>query len=93
MKRLWMGVRKRLRGAGELLAKIWAHRQGKVGLIMVTLLVLVAIFAPYIAPYNPYDVSQRTTKGLPPAGSIPWAPPSTPGRTFSACWCTAPGFP
>jgi len=71
MKRLWMGVRKRLRGAGELLAKIWAHRQGKVGLIMVTLLVLVAIFAPYIAPYNPYDVSQRTTKGLPPSWQHP----------------------
>ncbi|HPT84189.1 MAG TPA: ABC transporter permease [Limnochordia bacterium] len=62
-----MGVKRRIKGAGELLAKIWAHKQGKMGLIMVSFLVLVAIFAPYIAPYDPYDVSQRTTKGLPPS--------------------------
>lgn len=67
MNRLWMGVKRRIKGAGELLAKIWAHKQGKMGLIMVSFLVLVAIFAPYIAPYDPYDVSQRTTKGLPPS--------------------------
>jgi peptide/nickel transport system permease protein len=66
-QRFWQGITKRVSGAGALLAKVWAHKQGKVGLIMVSFLVLVAIFAPSIAPYDPYDVSQRAAKGLPPS--------------------------
>jgi len=66
-QRLGLGMKRRASSAGSLLGKVWAHKQGKVGLVMVGFLVLVAVFAPYIAPYDPYDVSQRTTKGLPPS--------------------------
>ncbi len=58
---------KRIKNVGLFVRKIWSHKQGKVGLIMVGFLVMVAIFAPLIAPYNPYDVSDRTTKGLSPS--------------------------
>lgn len=66
-KRMWEALLRRIRGIGQFLRKIWSHKQGKVGIVMVSFLVLVAIFAPHIAPYDPYDVSQRTTKGLPPS--------------------------
>jgi len=65
--RLLGGIKKRLQNSGSLIKRIWSHKQGKIGLTMVAFLILVAIFAPYIAPYNPYDVAQRTTKGLPPS--------------------------
>lgn len=65
--RLLGGIKKRLQNSGSLIKRIWSHKQGKIGLTMVAFLILVAIFAPHIAPYNPYDVAQRTTKGLPPS--------------------------
>lgn len=49
-----------------IIKKIWNHKQGRVGLVLVVFLILVAVFAPLIAPYDPYDVTQRAQKGLPP---------------------------
>lgn len=46
---------------------IWRTRDGKIGIIIVSFLVLIAIFAPLIAPYDPYDVTQRDAKGLAPS--------------------------
>lgn len=47
--------------------KIWAHKEGRIGLLVVLFLVLVALFADVIAPYDPYDVTQRADKGLSPS--------------------------
>ncbi len=47
--------------------RLWAHRQGRIGLILVLLLVAIAVFASLIAPYDPYDVTQRADKGLSPS--------------------------
>lgn len=66
-QRLRSGIVKRIKNTGLFIQRLWSHKQGKVGLIMVSFLILVAIFAPLIAPYNPYDVSQRTAKGLAPS--------------------------
>lgn len=55
------------RNTAGFLKKIWYHRQGRLGLIIVLLLLLTAVFAPVIAPYDPYDVAQRADKGLAPS--------------------------
>ena len=51
----------------KLAKKIWNHSKGRVGLILLTIIVLAAIFAPLIAPYNPTDVMQRDVGGLAPS--------------------------
>ncbi len=51
----------------EFMKKIWNHKQGRIGFLIVLFLVFVAVFADVIAPYNPYDVTQRDTKGLSPS--------------------------
>lgn len=56
-----------LQGFWEFIKKLWKHPKGRIGLIMVLFLAFVAIFAPLIAPYDPYDVTQRAAKGLSPS--------------------------
>ena len=51
----------------NLLIKLWQHPKGRLGLILVALLAFCAIFAPLIAPYDPYDVTERAAKGLSPS--------------------------
>ena len=55
----------------NLLIKLWQHPKGRLGLIIVALLAICAIFAPLIAPYDPYDVTQRAAKGLSPSFEHP----------------------
>lgn len=52
---------------GGFVKKIWGHKQGRIGLIIVLALVFIAIFADVLAPYDPYDVTQRAQKGLAPS--------------------------
>ena len=56
-----------LYAVGRFFKKLWQHKQGRIGLIIVAFLALLAIFAPLIAPYDPYDVTQRADKGLLPS--------------------------
>lgn len=51
----------------SLVKSIWRHKQGRIGMIIVLLLILTAVFAGWIAPYDPYDVTQRADKGLSPS--------------------------
>lgn len=55
----------------QLFKKIWKHPQGRVGLIIAALLVFCAVFAPLIAPFDPYDVTARSEKGLSPSWTHP----------------------
>ena len=60
-------LKKGLQGFGRLLAAVWRHPKGRVGLVIVGALALCAVIAPLISPYNPYDVTQRAEKGLAPS--------------------------
>ena len=54
-------------GALCFLRRIWDDKQGRIGLIVVAILVVAAVAAPLIAPYDPYDVTMRDDKGLSPS--------------------------
>ncbi len=56
-----------LRGVKDFMLAVWRHPKGRVGLIVVAILLFTAVFAPWIAPYDPYDVTQRAEKGLSPS--------------------------
>ena len=52
--------------AREALRNLWKHSSGKAGIIILTLLVLVAIFAPVIAPYDPTQLLKDQKRRDPP---------------------------
>ena len=64
----------------SMLIKLWQHPKGRLGLCIVAFLAIVAIFAPVIAPYNPYDVTQRAAKGLTPSWEHPLGTTITTGQ-------------
>ena len=64
----------------SLVRKLWQHPKGRLGLILVGLLVLVAVLAPILAPYDPYDVTQRAAKGLRPSLQHPLGTTITTGQ-------------
>lgn len=39
----------------ETLTYLWHHRGSRVGLTLLTLMILLAIFAPFLTPYGPYE--------------------------------------
>lgn len=51
----------------SLVKRLWQHPKGRLGLILAGFLFLVAIMAPILAPYDPYDVTHRAAKGLRPS--------------------------
>lgn len=64
----------------SLIIKLWKHPKGRTGIIIVVILALCAIFAPVIAPYDPYDVTQRAAKGLSPSWEHPLGTTITTGQ-------------
>ena len=64
----------------NLFIRLWQHPQGRIGLIIALFLVLCAVFAPWIAPYDPYNVTQRAAKGLPPSWQHPLGTTITTGQ-------------
>jgi ABC-type dipeptide/oligopeptide/nickel transport system permease subunit len=50
----------------EALRNLWKHKSGKAGIFILTFLVLVAIFAPVIAPYDPTQLLKDQQRRSPP---------------------------
>jgi ABC-type dipeptide/oligopeptide/nickel transport system permease subunit len=50
----------------EALRNLWKHKSGKAGIFILTFLVLVAIFAPVIAPYDPTQILKDQKRRSPP---------------------------
>jgi len=55
------------RRRNKALARFLANRMAVVGTIFVTLLILVAVFAPWIAPHHPNDDLFRGMRGVGPS--------------------------
>ncbi len=53
--------------AQRVLATLWADRKARIGLVVISALILAALLAPVIAPYSPTDASFPRT--LPPGGA------------------------
>jgi len=53
MSDLWTNVVESIKGS--MIGEVLSTTKGKVGLGILAALVLMAIFAPYIAPFNPYQ--------------------------------------
>ncbi len=64
----------------SFIKKLWLHPKGRLGLIIVACLVIVAVLAPVLAPYDPYDVTQRAAKGLRPSLQHPLGTTITTGQ-------------
>lgn len=56
--------------ARQALRGLLRHRSGRAGLIILTLMVLMAIFAPWIAPYDPYALLRDVKRREPPCVHI-----------------------
>jgi peptide/nickel transport system permease protein len=39
--------------------RLWRSRQGRIGLVIVCMMILAAIFAPLLAPYSPLELAPR----------------------------------
>lgn len=59
MKKLTDRILFAVQSAGKFLMKILRNSRGRVGVILVSLVVLAAVFAPYLTPYelDDYDIS------------------------------------
>lgn len=49
------------------LKELWASTEGRFSLVVICILVFTAVFAGWLAPYDPYDITQRTFPFQPPS--------------------------
>jgi len=56
----------RMSPAREALRRLLRHRSAQIGMVILGLMVLIAIFAPVIAPYNPFERQLDTKRREPP---------------------------
>ena len=54
-------MKQAVKKVGIFIGKIWQHKKGRIGLIMLTIIIVITILAPLLTPYDPYnyDISQR----------------------------------
>lgn len=62
----------------EALRHLVRHRSGQAGIIIISLMVLIAIFAPWIAPYDPTAILRDVKRREPPCIHILGCDPSKP---------------
>jgi ABC-type dipeptide/oligopeptide/nickel transport system permease subunit len=62
----------------EALNRFLHHRSAQVGLVIFTFLILIAIFAPQIAPYNPIMPLENVVRRSPPCIHLLGCPASQP---------------
>ncbi len=43
----------------RIIREFWRCAEGRISLFILSFFCILAIFAPWVAPYNPYDITQR----------------------------------
>ena len=77
--------------AGQFLRALFHRKIVLVGSIGTVFFVLIALFAPLVAPYDPNVIDKGAyLLGMSPLH--PWARTCTAG-TFSRAWCSGRGCP
>lgn len=66
----------------EVMKHLLRHRSGRTGLIILSLLILIAIFAPLIAPYDPTQLLKSETRRDPPCIHLFGCPKEEPQHLF-----------
>lgn len=64
----WLG--RALRSSAKLISRVWNHKKGRRGMVIVAFVVLVAVFAPVLTSYDPY--AYDITQGLQPPSAAHW---------------------
>lgn len=60
---------------------LWSSKKARVGVVIVAVYVLVAVFAPFVAPHDPLDSSFEP---LAPASGTNWLGTTTDGRDIAS---------
>jgi ABC-type dipeptide/oligopeptide/nickel transport system permease subunit len=66
----------------EALRNLWKHKSGKAGIFILSFLVLIAIFAPVIAPYDPTQILKDVKRRSPPCIHLLGCPLDQPQHFF-----------
>jgi peptide/nickel transport system permease protein len=66
----------------EALRRLLRHRSGRLGLIVLGILIIIAIFAPLIAPNDPLQELDNVARRSPPCIHILGCPASQPQHIF-----------
>ncbi len=66
----------------EALRHLWRHTSGRAGIIILGLLLLIAIFAPLIAPYDPTEILRDSTRRSKPCVHLLGCPADEPQHLF-----------
>ena len=70
MKKILEFLSRGLCSSGKMVKKVWNHKKGRRGILIVAFVVLVAVFAPVLTSYDPY--AYDITQGLQPPSAAHW---------------------
>jgi ABC-type dipeptide/oligopeptide/nickel transport system permease subunit len=73
---------KRRTPAQEVVRHLFGHSSGRAGAVILGILVLVAIFAPLIAPYDPTQILKDVNRRTPPCIHLLGCPADQPQHIF-----------
>lgn len=77
-----LATSKRKSPTREALRHLWRHSSGKAGIIILGLLLLIAIFAPLIAPYDPTQILRESQRRSTPCIHLLGCPADQPEHLF-----------
>ncbi len=72
----------RLSPTREALRRLFHHRSAQVGMVILAIMVLIAIFAPLIAPYDPTEILDNVKRRAAPCIHLLGCPANQPEHIF-----------